>query len=335
MEQPDAFPWPEIQVLPALAESRSAYLRPGTTVRAVRYRRQLTRSLRSCAVAHAHFGPEGVRAMDAARIAGVPLIVSFYGYDLTQLPAKFPVWRKRYAKLFERAEAVLIEGTHMRETLIELGCPASKAVVQRLGVDVGAIPFREHLLDGPLRLLLAASFREKKGIPYALEALARYREQALEATLTLIGEGPDEAEIMALIKTLGLEGAVETRPYVAYHELLEEFGRHHVLIQPSVTARDGDSEGGLPVTIIEAAAAGMPVLATRHCDIGDAIVDGSGGVLVPERDAVALAAGLRELAARHGEWPAMGAFNRERVTRLYDLETQARRLEEIYDGVRR
>jgi colanic acid/amylovoran biosynthesis glycosyltransferase len=222
----------------------------------------------------------------------------------------------------------------MRDVLVELGCPASKAVIQRLGVDLDSIGYAERRRSGAVRVLLAATLREKKGVQDALEAVARSRAGGLDVRLTLIGEGPDEEIVARSIERLGLKEAVVRRPYVSHAELLAEFGRNDILIQPSVTARDGDTEGGLPVTIIEAAASGMPIVATTHCDIPEAVVNGRGGILVAERDAEALASALVELARRADEWPAMGAFNRERMTRLYDLGPQVRQLEALYDDVR-
>lgn len=61
---------------------------------------------------------------------------------------------------------------------------------------------------------------------------------------------------------------------VPYDRLLDEIARHHVFLSPSVTAPDGDSEGGAPVTIIEAAASGMPVVNSTHCATPEAVYDG-------------------------------------------------------------
>jgi colanic acid/amylovoran biosynthesis glycosyltransferase len=334
-ENLDQFPWDRIEVLPPPTESRLAILRPRTAVRERERKLRLRRALRQASVAHAHFGPEGHHARRAAAAEGVPLVVSFYGYDLTQLPRKYPVWRRRYAALFASAAAVLVEGSHMRATLIGLGCPEEKARLQRLGVDVAAIPFTERRPTGALRILMAASFREKKGLLYGLEAVARSRSAGLESRVTLIGDGPERDGLLNAARELGLTDIVDLQGLISHERLLIEMQEHDVFLQPSVTAADGDSEGGAPVTLIEAAAAGLPVIATWHCDIPEVIVDGKGGLLAPERDVAALADCLLDFAARGDDWPRFGAFNRAHVEANYNLTHQVRLLEEIYDSVRR
>jgi colanic acid/amylovoran biosynthesis glycosyltransferase len=333
LENTESFPWPFVTVIPSPPGSRRGYLSPSASHAAITRFVQLSRVLKDASVAHAHFGPEGFNASFLSKLTRTPLIVSFYGYDLTQLPTKFRVWRHRYRRLFGRAAAVLVEGTQMHTTLLELGCPPEKAIVQKLGIDVSAIPFTPRHATQTPRLLVAASFREKKGIPYALEAVANVRRGGLDARLTLIGEGPDAAEIEATINRLNLQEIVVRRPYVSHAELVAEYASHDILLQPSVTARDGDSEGGTPVTIIEAAASGMPIVATNHCDIPEVVVDGRGGILVPERNASAVADAIRELITEGDEWQAIAEFNRAHIESHYNAHQQIDRLETIYDTV--
>src|SRR5262249_18425314 len=155
-----------------------------------------------------------------------------------------------------------------RQQLLALGCPPRKAMVHHLGVDVNAIPFHpRHPPPGePIRLLMAASFREKKGHEYALRAFAAARKQITFGSerpgveLRLIGDGELRPKIEALIRDLRLGDSVRllgAQPHAAF---LEEAQRCHLFLAPSVTAADGDTEGGAPVGLIEAAAAGMPAV---------------------------------------------------------------------------
>jgi colanic acid/amylovoran biosynthesis glycosyltransferase len=106
-----------------------------------------------------------------------------------------------------------------------------------------------------------------------------------------------------------------------------------VLAIPSVTAETGDTEG-LPITLLEAFAVGLPVVGTRHAGIPEAITHDATGLLVGERDARGLAEALSTLLTDAGAWRRMSDGARDVVATKFDLERQTAALEEIYDGIR-
>lgn len=285
------------------------------------------------AVLHAHFGDQAVRTLGLARATGAPLVTTFYGYDLAL--AREPFWRQSYQRLFREGERFLVEGSAMGRTLASLGCPPSKIHVQHLGIALDAPPlsprlFSPRLPASPCRVLIAASFREKKGIPQALEAYARVHARHPEhLSLTVIGDGPLREAIHAQARALGLEGHVRWLGYQPHAVFLEEARRAHLFLHPSITARDGDTEGGAPVSLLEAQATGLPVLSTQHADIPEATTPES-AVLVPERDVDALEAALEALALHPERWAAMGEAGRRHVARHYDARKQGERLAAHY-----
>jgi len=295
-------------------------------------------------IIHAHFGPAGYHMLGFTRRLGIPLVTTFYGADVGKLPSTRPEWRGRYAQLFREGDLFLVEGNHMGRCLAELGCPEGKIVLQRLGVELDRIPFLPRSLDGSgeVRVLVCSSFREKKGIPYAVEAfgLVRRRSPGLKLKLTIIGDrgadpegGEEKARILSMIERYGLREDVRLlglQPNDVFHS---ELRRHHLFLAPSVTASNGDTEGGAPVAVIEASASGMPVLSTRHCDIPEVVLDKESGYLVAERDSAALADRLELLASRDGDWAGMGERGRRHIERNHDVVRQAARLEDIYDGL--
>jgi len=105
--------------------------------------------------------------------SGAKHLVTFYGMDVNMTPKQDPRWLWCYKSLFKSADMFLCEGSHMAQCLINMGCSRNKVNVQHLGVEVEKILFKPRTWrrGEPLRVLIAASFREKKGIPYALEAL--------------------------------------------------------------------------------------------------------------------------------------------------------------------
>jgi len=280
---------------------------------------------------HAHFGYQGCRCLRARKAAGVPMLTSFYGADATRFP-RFPEWQRRFRRLFAEGEGFLVEGSAMKEQLMSIGCPEEKVRLHRLGVDVECIPFRPRELRDPVRFLICAAFREKKGIPYALKALARVlAERPFPCEVALIGDGPERPHIEQLVAELGLEKQVEFRGMQPYTAVLAELERCHVLLQTSVTAADGDTEGGAPVILLDAQAAGVPVVATYHADIPEYVRDGQSGLLAPERDVQTLADCIRRLVEAPEQWKEMGRAGRRHVEQNYSAAVQAARLEEIYD----
>jgi colanic acid/amylovoran biosynthesis glycosyltransferase len=293
---------------------------------------------------HAQFGPAGYGFLRLKRKFRLPMITSFYGYDVSMLPTRYPACLALYARLFESGELFLAEGPHMQGRLIELGCPEERILVQRLGIDlerIACVP-RRVAEDEVFRVLVSAGFREKKGIPDAVAAFGQVQagHPGLKMQLTIVGDSlgyPEmEAEkerIMRTIEEYRLGDQVNLMGFQPYPVFLAELYRHHVFLSPSITASDGDTEGGAPVSLIEATASGMPVLATSHCDIPQIIRDGENGFLVPEADVEGLAERLSFLAAHPENWEGMGRRGRRHVEEDFEAGRQGRLLEEAYDSV--
>lgn len=292
---------------------------------------------------HSHFGDRGFFDLGLARKFKLRHAVTFYGYDVNMLPNLDRRWVGRYKRLFDRADLFLCEGPHMAECLKALGCPKEKVIVHALGVDVDRIPFVQRKVgsDGHVKILIAGSFREKKGIPYALEAIGILRERFPDVSVTIIGDSSgqkrEEAEkrkILEVIERYRLQDVTRLLGYRPYSFLLEEAYRNHIFLSPSVTASDGDTEGGAPVTIIEMSASGMPIVSTSHCDIKSVVKDGSSGFLVAERDSRSLAQRLEWLITHQDRWADIGQAGRAHVVREYNARTQGKRLTDIYMGLK-
>ena len=280
---------------------------------------------------HAHFGHQGCACLRAKRSADLPILTTFYGYDATRDPYERR-WRRRYERLFVEGERFLAEGSTMMQRLVEAGCPPEKVRLHHLGVDLERIPFQRRQPVETVRFLICAPFREKKGIPYALLALGRVlQERSFPCEVVLIGDGPERPQVLEALAQAGLGDRAELRGMLPYSQVLEELKRCHILLQPSVTARDGDTEGGAPVILLDAQASGMPVVATQHADIPEYVRDGESGMLAPERDIEALAACIHTLVGEPERWEAMGRAGRRHVEENYNAEVQSARLEEIYD----
>jgi colanic acid/amylovoran biosynthesis glycosyltransferase len=283
---------------------------------------------------HAHFGWEGYFALPLARWMKTPLVTRFYGFDIGQLP-KIPMWRRRFKKLFSRGDWFLVEGEYMGQTLVALGCPAEKVIVHHLGVEVGRIPFRpRRYTGGPFQVLMAANLVEKKGLCYGLEAIARViAETGADIRVTLIGDGPLRKDLETLARDAGIAERISWLGHQPHECFMQLLGDAHVFLSPSVTAADGNTEGGAPVALAEASAAGLPVISSFHADIPGVVLDGKTGLLAAERDVDGLSAALRTLLSSPQLLPQFGENGRRFVEREHDAVLQGARLMDIYERI--
>jgi colanic acid/amylovoran biosynthesis glycosyltransferase len=292
-------------------------------------------------ILHTHFGNLGWANIAVAEKASMKHVVTFYGRDVNQIPRQDSRWHKRYKELFTHVDLVLCEGPYMKRCIIELGCPEDKVLVQHIGVRLDELNYQPREWDGqrPLRVLMAASFREKKGFPYGLEALGQM-SKVIPLEVTIIGDSDkskssqrEKQRILDTISRYHLTSKVKLLGYQPFSRLLEEAYQHHVFLSPSVTASDGDTEGGAPVSIIEMAATGMPIVSTIHCDIPEIIQHGHTGLLAEERDVVGLVKQLRWLVEHPDKWIQMTSRARQRIEMEYNADIQGKNLGKLYESL--
>lgn len=279
-------------------------------------------------VVHAHFGRGGALALPLAEALGIPLVVSFYGGDATKekhyRPRLVPaVYARRLAALQERAAIFVCVSDFIRNRLIERGFPPEKLVVIRSGVDFGIEAGVGQELP-PGYVLFAARFVEKKGAAYLIEAMCRLQAEGTELPLVLIGEGPLADDLRRQARRLK---SVLFHAWVSNRELRRWMAGALALCVPSCAAETGDAEG-LPTVVIEAMAAGTPVVGSRHAGIGEAIEHERTGLLVPPADPEALAAALRRLCDEPGLRDALAANARRAAVEQFDARAQSRRLQQ-------
>jgi colanic acid/amylovoran biosynthesis glycosyltransferase len=147
------------------------------------------------------------------------------------------------------------------------------------------------------------------------------------------GDGEMRDAVEADLDRLRMQPWTRLLGFLSHSEMLDEMNRADLFIQPSVTAADGDSEGGAPTTILEAQACGLPVLATEHADIPNVVVPERSALLAPERDVDALLAHLRSLLKEQDRWASMGNAGREHVCRFHDVSVEQRALEAHYHSL--
>jgi glycosyltransferase involved in cell wall biosynthesis len=288
---------------------------------------------------HAHFGTDGLIALPLARKLGVPLVTTLRGYDVTRSRASLLAsgrlsWA-RYAlgerRLAQEGDMFLAVSDALREQAIARGFPAERTFTHYNGVDL--VRFRPGSeADEPV-ILHVGRLVEKKGTELLLRALAGVRGQVPGARLVICGEGPLRPALERRARELGIAEAVSFLGQRAPSELATLLRSSALLAAPSVTARSGDAEG-LPNVVVEAAASGVPVVASHHGGIAEAVIEGETGFLVPEHDAALLDQRISTLLASPELRRNMGAAGRRLAEKRFDAARQMHLLEQRYDEVR-
>jgi len=294
----------------------------------------LLRSEGRCDIVHCHYGDIGLHYGAAARLWGVPLIVSFYGYDCSSYPRSHG--HDVFVPLFGVASAVTSLSEHMDDRLRRLGCPAE--LLRRIPLAIDPSPCERRInqatrAGATARLLTVGRLAEKKGIEFGLRAVALVVSEFPGLRYDIIGDGPLRLQLEDLAKSLGLESNVHFSGFRTDQQVRAAMCDADLFLLPSVTAADGDEEG-TPTAIIEAAYHELPVLSTLHAGVPELVLNGESGYLVPERDVAALGERLRALLRSPERWKSMGHAGRQLVEESHTRAAVAERLEQLYVALR-
>ncbi len=279
---------------------------------------------------HAHFGMNGAAYIDVVESLDLPLITSFYGADASNRNV-IERYRENYKKLFKYGSIFLTEGPTLKQKLIELGCQSRKIHIQHIAIDVEKYPFRirSWKTSKKINLLFVGRIIEKKGLGYALEAFIKVVKK-YPIQFRIIGDGLLKKELQNKCYELGIEKDVTWLGILPHKEVIRELDLSDILIHPSITARNGDSEGGAPTIILEAQACGVPILATTHADIPYVTVEGKSALLSPEKDVKILVDNLDFLLSNPNIWKNMGKTGHDFVEENHNILKEVINLENIY-----
>ena len=282
-------------------------------------------------VIQCHFGLLGIKGMllrDIGALQGRH-ITAFHGVDISQNLQM--LGESVYNDLFKAGNLFLPISQHWQNRLIQLGCNPNKIVVHRMGIDCQRFAFLPRSLNSgeSVRLISVARLTEKKGIEFGIRAVASVLSQYPALEYSIIGDGGLRTELADLIQTLGVADQIKLLGWRNQTEVVELLQRSHILLAPSVTAKDGNQEG-IPVVLMEAMAMGLPVVSTYHTGIPELVEDGISGFLVPERDVEALADKIERLMERPEEGAKIAAVARCRVEQLHHIDRLNDQLLGIY-----
>lgn len=275
---------------------------------------------------HAHFGTNSTTvAMLAAEAGSLSYSFTLHGPEEFDAPRAHSLGEKT-----ARAAFAVTISSYGRSQLWRW-TPFSawgQVHVVHCGIEPELFPAPTPLPEGPLRLIAIGRFAEQKGLPVLIDAMTQLRDRLPEMTLTLVGDGELRPEIEAQITLAGLGAQVRLAGWLDEAGVRAELARSHALVLPSFAE-------GLPMVIMEAFAAGRPVIATSVAGIPE-LVTPETGRLVPAGDEAALAGAILDFAATpREELTAMGAAGRRAVLARHDAGTEAAKLAKLLDSALR
>ncbi len=285
-------------------------------------------------VVHVYYGHKAVKYLEMMRATGRPWVVSFHGVDVVKFIDE-PGYAETLKEVFAEAQLVMARSGSLLERLEDLGCPKDKLRLNRTPIPLDGIEAsgRTPPEDGRWRLVQACRLIAKKGIFTLLDALPKVIEVWPDLKYCLAGVGPDRERIEAMVNERGLEKNVEMLGWLDQDGLQAEYSRAHAFLHPSELTETNDQEG-VPNSMLEAMASGLPVVATYHGGIPEAVTDGEDGFLVPERSADELAAAILRLLGDGDTLARMSGRAAQSVRENFGFDEQIANLESIYEEAR-
>ena len=280
---------------------------------------------------HIYFGHTGVHLLPFIKQWDKPCVVSFHGADVAH-KQEIKDYPAKLRRLFDAVPLVLARSQSLAERLIHLGCPPEKLRINRTGIPLDEFPFidRQPPSDGKWRVVQACRLIPKKGVATSLRAFAIFKKDNPEAEFFIAGKGPLQPELEMLAAGLGIFKNVHFVGFLSQPKLRELYASSHLFLHPSETSPNQDQEG-VPNSILEGMATGLPVAGTRHGGIPEVVDHGRTGLLVPEEDHVALANAMQEITHSPGLLAEMGLRARAAVIDRFEQDAQVDLLESFYE----
>jgi colanic acid/amylovoran biosynthesis glycosyltransferase len=334
----ERYPFPAIEVLPKARKNflKRFWLKYLRHLPAVHYRGELQVVIkalerRPADLLHVYFGHTGVHLLPFIKEWNHPTVVSFHGMDIQPRPQQVG-YDEMMRELLQVLPLVLARSRSLFDALENWGCPREKLRLNRTGIPLDAYPFteREAPMDGSWQFVQACRLIAKKGLKTTLKAFADFHGFNPNSRLVIAGDGPMKEPLAEMARELGVHQAVELRGFLDQAALAKLYAESHVFLHPSEMTSDQNQEG-VPNSMLEAMATGLPVLATQHGGIPEAVTHGVHGLLVAERDHEALFQAMFRCIEHPAQLTDMGKAAAEMVREEFSQAKAIERLESFYD----
>lgn len=276
----------------------------------------------------AQYGQTGAAMVPICKALKIPLIVHFHGQDASRHEV-LESYKAEYREMFDYATRTIAVSNAMYKKLLGLGCPEDRLVLNTYGpndsfFEISPNMDEEHFIG-------IGRFTDKKAPYYTILAFSKILETFPNAKLTIGGDGQLLNVCNNLVRYLRIEHAVSLPGRISPPAFRELLTKAAAFVQHSVIAEDGDSEG-TPVAVLEASAAGLPVISTKHAGIPDVIVDGETGFLVDEHDVDGMSEAMLKILADRVLANQMGKAGKQRVRNNFSMAKYISKLSEEISG---
>lgn len=294
-------------------------------------------------VLHFHFLVDARYYIDVILEAKLPVIISAYGYDVSNFPSKYFGYGKLYLqKLFANVDLFLAMSKDMKKDLIKIGCPEKKIKIHYHGINVerfGSIE-RKYEVTETFNLLFCGRLTSKKGPDIFLKAINEIIQNSKtekQFRVRIVGDGPLQNDLIDFVKEHKLDNIVSFLGHIAHSDssLINEYKNADIFILPSLVVKNNrktrNDKEGIPGTIIEALCSGLPVISTYHAGIPEVINHEFNGLLVNEGDYLELASAIVRLLEDCSFREEIGT-NAKKSSKNLNVKLKTKELIDIYDS---
>lgn len=277
----------------------------------------LTKSLKKnkIDVVLVEYGTHAQHILPAIKKAKLPLVVHFHGYDASV--NELLKQHKNYSDLFKYATRVIVVSTAMRDKLQKIGCPSDKLVYNANAAQDKFYNIKPKFKTK--QFLSVGRFTNKKAPYYTILAFKEVVKKHPEATLLMCGNGVLLESCKNLVRYFNLEDNIKFLGVISPQELVGLIENAIGYIQHSITAENGDMEG-MPISVLEASAAGLPVVSTFHAGISDVVKHGVTGLLCKEHDVKTMSNHITKLLEDISLAKKLGDAGKKRIKENFSFE---------------
>ena len=277
----------------------------------------------------AEYGPAGIAMMRTCEKLGIPLIVHFHGVDAYHSSILSGAGRL-YPELFKKAAAVVAVSHDMEDQLLKLGAPRNKLHYNPCGVDIEIFQ-RGNPAQAPPTFLSVGRFVDKKAPHLTILAFNKVIKQIPNARLVMVGNGLLLEACKQMVRALNIAGSIEFLGVLSNIGVADLMRKVRALVQHSCQTSYGDSEG-TPLSVLEAGASGVPVVATKHAGIGDVVIDGMTGYLIDEGNIEKMAEKMFVLGSNPSLAEKLGLAARDKICREFSMDQRIDNLWKIIES---
>ncbi len=241
---------------------------------------------------HVHFGTFAVYLIDLCNELGIPMVVTFHGFDISSAFNRWPAYKLKFNQLIKDIQFAIVISEEMKLRMIDIGCENSKIKVSYLGVPLDEFKFIDRRnKDGVVKFIHAGRLTAKKGVVDLVRVFCNSFKGRNDAILLIAGDGETKIDVEKEIEICGSSGIIQLLGKLTNDQLASLRSEADVFVLNCRTDQAGTKEG-LPIATLEAASTGLPVVSTNHAGIPESVICGLTGILVDEYDDKSLAEAL-------------------------------------------